>query len=137
MWWKEKLLKQQFSKCYDHGCLQNFLLHFTSLLTVPIVKYSHLLAGIYFIFLKERPGPNSNTSQYELWTSVKRFSDFATLFCNLAALTLDWNCVRLKSYQSCQMNQVWRGLGQGRSKKPFPEISTDKVFKKNSSFHVK
>ena len=30
-----------------------------SWLTVPVVKNSHILAGIYFIFLKERPRPNS------------------------------------------------------------------------------
>ena len=42
-------------KTVSRDCLQNFRLHFMSLLTVPIVKNSHILAGIYFIFLKERP----------------------------------------------------------------------------------
>ena len=40
LWEKEKLMKhQKFSKYYDYGCLQNFLLHFMSLLTVPTVKF--------------------------------------------------------------------------------------------------
>ena len=43
-----------------------------SLLTVPIVKNSHILAGIYFILLKKRPRPNSKVLQYQIWTSVKR-----------------------------------------------------------------
>ena len=61
---KEKLVKhQEFSKYYDHGCLQNFILHIMSLLTVPIVTNSHILAGIYFIFLKKRRRPNSKALQ--------------------------------------------------------------------------
>ena len=48
------------SKCYDHDCLENFLLPFMSLLTVPFVKISHIFAGIYFIFLKETLKLNFN-----------------------------------------------------------------------------
>ena len=55
----ENLVKhQKVSEYYDHDCLRNFLLLFISLLTASIVRNSHLLAGIYFIFLKERPRPN-------------------------------------------------------------------------------
>ena len=43
-------------------------LHFMYLLTVPIVKNSHTLAEIYFIFLKEHPRLNSN----QIWTSKER-----------------------------------------------------------------
>ena len=43
-----------------------------SLLTVSIVKKSHSLAGIYFIFLKERLKPNSDALEYQIWTAVKR-----------------------------------------------------------------
>ena len=64
LWRKKKLVKhQKFLKYYDHCCLQNFILNFMSSLTVPIVKNSHILAGIYFIFLKERPRPNSKALQ--------------------------------------------------------------------------
>ena len=42
----------------EHEILQNFLLLFMSLLTALIVKNSHILAGIYFLFLKKRPRPN-------------------------------------------------------------------------------
>ena len=62
---------QKLPKYYDHGGLQNLLLHFISLLTSPIVKNSHLLAGIYFIFLKERLRPNWKALQYQIWTSKK------------------------------------------------------------------
>ena len=51
---------------------KNFLLLFMSLLTDPIVKTSHNLAGIYFIFLRQRPKPNLKGFQYQIWTSVKR-----------------------------------------------------------------
>ena len=43
-----------------------------SLLIAPIVENSDFLAGIYFIFLKKRPGPNLKVFQYWIWTSVKR-----------------------------------------------------------------
>ena len=57
LWWKENLVKhKRFSIYYDHGCLQNFLLHFISLLTVLTVKNSrHIFGEIYFTFLKGRP----------------------------------------------------------------------------------
>ena len=52
--WKEILLNhQKVSKCYEHDCLQTLFLLFMSLLTAFIVKNSHILAGIYFIFLKK------------------------------------------------------------------------------------
>ena len=53
LWRKENLVKhQKVSKYYDCDCLQNIILLFMSLLTGPVVKNSHLLAGIYFFFLK-------------------------------------------------------------------------------------
>ena len=39
-----------------------------SLLTAPIIKNSHILAGIYFIFLKKRPIQNLEVFQYQIWT---------------------------------------------------------------------
>ena len=85
---------QKFSKCYAHGCLQNFFLLFMSLLKAPIVKNSHILAAIYCIFLKKRPGPNLKVFQYRIWTSMKRSEKklsskrkFNT-FCNLVTLIL-------------------------------------------------
>ena len=73
LWRKENLLNHQnVSKYYEHGCLQNFLLPFMSLLTALIAKKSHVLAGIYFFFLKKRLRPNLKSFQYQIWTSVKR-----------------------------------------------------------------
>ena len=54
LWWKKNLLNhQKVSKYYEHDCLQNFVLLFMSLLTTFIVKNSHVLIGIYVIFLKK------------------------------------------------------------------------------------
>ena len=39
-----------------------------SLLPAPIIKNSHILAGIYFIFLKKRPIQNLEVFQYQIWT---------------------------------------------------------------------
>ena len=52
------------------------------------------MAGIYFIFLKERPRPNTNILQDQIWTSVKRSKisyhgrQISTLFCKLVTLIL-------------------------------------------------
>ena len=63
---------QNFSKYFEHDCLQNFLLLLMSLLTALIVKNSHVLAGLYYIFLEKRPKPNLKGFQYQFCTSVKR-----------------------------------------------------------------
>ena len=49
-----------------------FFLPFVSLTTVPIIKNSHILPEIFFIFPKEQLRPNSKLSQYQIWTSVER-----------------------------------------------------------------
>ena len=47
-------------------------LHFMYLLTVPIVKNSHTLAEIYFIFLKEHPRSNLKALvKPDLWLKEK------------------------------------------------------------------
>ena len=69
-------------------------------LTAPIVKNNHILAEIYFIFLKKRPRTNLKVFQYEIWTSVKRSKKYyevrqiLAFGCNLVALILDYNCVK-------------------------------------------
>ena len=61
-----------------------------SLLPAPIVKNSHILAGIYFIFLKKRI-QNLEVFKHQIWTSVKRqespLSSKTNLafFCNLGS----------------------------------------------------
>ena len=41
--WKENLVKHQnVSKYYENDCVQNFLMLFMSLVTVPVVKNTHL-----------------------------------------------------------------------------------------------
>ena len=50
---QENLVKHpRLSKYYENDCLQNFLLHFMSLVTALIAKNSHIQARICFIFLK-------------------------------------------------------------------------------------
>ena len=51
------VLKRKFGKTSkhsqimdNHGCLQNFILYFMSLLTILVFKSSHTLAGVYLIF---------------------------------------------------------------------------------------
>ena len=53
------------SKYYDPDCMQNFLLIFMSLLTAGIVKNSHVLAGIYFIFQKKHPRTRLNLKGFQ------------------------------------------------------------------------
>ena len=73
LWWKENLVKlQKVSKYYDHDCLQNFIWLLRSWLTAPIVKSSHILVRVYFIFLKKRRRPNLEVFKYKILTSVKR-----------------------------------------------------------------
>ena len=50
---KENVVKhQKASKYYENDCLQKIFLLFMSLLTVPVVKNSHIEAGISFMLLK-------------------------------------------------------------------------------------
>ena len=58
LWLKDRLAKhKKVSKFLDHDYLQNFLLLFMFFLTASFVKSSsHILAGFYFMFLKQRPG---------------------------------------------------------------------------------
>ena len=65
-----------------------------SLLRALIVKNSHILAGIYFAFLKIRHGLNFKRFQYQTWTGKSRESSYQirqilALFCKLIALKLN------------------------------------------------
>ena len=42
-----------------------------SLSIALILKNSHILAGIHFIYLKKFPRPNLKGVQYQIWMSVK------------------------------------------------------------------
>ena len=67
----DKKSKYQVSKYYEHDCLQKFCLLFMYFLTGQIAKNSHILAGIYLIFLKGCPRPNlfitNNATSFQLW----------------------------------------------------------------------
>ena len=66
LWLKKNLVKhKKVSKFFDHDYLQNFVSLFMISLTASFVKSSsHIFAGIYFIFLKQRPRLNLKSFQY-------------------------------------------------------------------------
>ena len=64
LWWRENLLKHpKVSKYYDKDFILNLFVLFMSLLTAPFIKSTHILIGVYFIFVKKRPIPNSKVFQ--------------------------------------------------------------------------
>ena len=68
-----------------------------SLLRAPFFKNSHLLAKIYFIFLKTRPRSNFKGFLYQILTSVKssyQAKQILSLLCKLVTLILDANYVK-------------------------------------------
>ena len=121
LWWKEILEKHQnVSIYYFHDCLKNSLWLFMSFLTAPVVKNSHIKAGIYFIFLKNILRPTSksfNTKfqpQQKDGNSSYQVRQILTLFYNLVALILDWNCVKgyrvTKIVKQIKFDGVWGKL---------------------------
>ena len=99
-------------KIYDHDYLQNFLLLFLSLLTAPIVKNSHTLAGIYLIFLKKCPGPSLKQFQYQIWTSVKDLKSNYQVRQILAPLALLLLIITLRF--TCGERKIWSNIKKSR-----------------------
>ena len=86
--WKENLLKhQKVSSHYEHDCLQKFLSLVLSLLTTLIVQNSHVLAGIYFIFLKKGPRLNWKLS---IRNSISIFRESFTSIEKIFILGEEW-----------------------------------------------
>ena len=60
--------------------------------TAPTVRNSYILAGVYFIFLKKRPGANLKIFRYLIWTSDQKKSYQVTqnlaVFCKIMGLIL-------------------------------------------------
>ena len=136
---------QKISKFYNHECLQNFLLLFMPSLTAEIVKNSHILAGIYFIFLKNDldktfkeslliPNQTSVKRSEEQLSSRTKFNTFWGLSFSIFRLKL---CsVTLESPKLLNKLSL-KGPGRVRSKNLFVEATIDKIFEANSSFHEK
>ena len=67
-----------------------------SFLTTPFVKNGHILAGIYFIFLKKHHGPNLKSfdakfgQQWKDWRNGYQVRHHLALFCKSVALILGW-----------------------------------------------
>ena len=78
---------QKVSECYDHDCLQNFILLLMSLLTASVVKNSQIMAEIYLYFLKSCQIPN-----LKIWTSMKRLEKNLSSKTNLSTF---WKLVTL------------------------------------------
>ena len=67
-----------------------------SLLTAPVIKNSHTLAGLYFIFLKnilQQASKSLNTEFGPQWNDDQVRQNLA-FFGKLVALILDWNQVK-------------------------------------------
>ena len=79
------------SKYYDHDFLQNFILLSTYLLPAPLVKKSHILAEIYFIFQKKRPRLDLKGFEDQIWTlkndqkNSYQVRQILAIFCRLVA----------------------------------------------------
>ena len=145
MSWNEDLITlQKVSKYYETDCLQNCVLLFMYSLTVKLVKNNHVLARIFFIFLKnvlKQTGNFFNTMfqpQWKDWKNNSQLRQILGLF-----LPINSPNFRLKqgespeSYQYSQRNYVWRGQAGVRAKKTFPETINHKISETNSSFYVK
>ena len=61
------------------------------LLTALIVRNGHILARIYFIFLKKLPRLNLKGFQYQIWTSVAKLGKKLSSKTNIGTL-LKINC---------------------------------------------
>ena len=143
MWWKNNLVKHENVSKHENDCEQNFLLFFMFLLMTKFVKKSHILGRIYFLFLKNVLKQSWDTlnikfgSQWKNQKSSYQVRQILAIFSNLIALILDQYSVKGLSYQNCQINYVWRSLGQVKIKNSFPEKISYKIFETNSSFHLK
>ena len=77
-----------------------FFSAFMSLLTAPFVKKIHILARVYFIFLKnilDQTWKSCNTKIGPQWKDRKSSYEVIqvlALFCNLVTLVAGWNCVK-------------------------------------------
>ena len=116
-----------------------------SLLTVLVVRNSHILTGIYFILLKKRSTLNVksiyNQIEKDHGKEVKseQWKDRGSSYQRreiLVALVLEQNCVKgirvTKIPKQIKFEEVWV-----RSKKLLPETITHKIFETSSTFDVK
>ena len=97
LYWKESLVKhQKVIKYYENDCLKNFILPFMSLLTVSVVKNSHIKARIYSILLKNVPKQTLESFNTKFW------HDLSLVFTKLASYLKN----RGRRYLCCQKNKM-------------------------------
>ena len=107
-----------------------------------IVKNSHILAGIYFTFLKIGVTWKAfNTKfrpQWKDWESSYQVRQILVLFCKLVSLILGWNCVRVLELQKLSNKSNLKGSGDS-SKQEIHIIFTiiHEIFEARSKFYVK
>ena len=83
------------SNYYKKDCLQSILLLFMSWLTGPVVKNGHIYAKVLNIVLKQTwKFFNTNFGPYRKDPKSVTSKAIFTLFSNLIALILGWNCVK-------------------------------------------
>ena len=97
--------------------LQRFILLFMSLFTARIIKNSHVLAGIYFIFLKKVPEQTWKAFNTKLGPPGKdrkrsyEVTQILAHFYKLGALILNQNCVKslrfTKIFKQIKFEEAW------------------------------
>ena len=103
-----------------------------SLSTAPILKNSHILANICFIFLKKSPKTNIIPDLTTVKGSKKQLpskAKFSPFLQFLVAGLIVTKIVREIKFEG--------DLGRVRSKKLFPEKIIRNIFETISSFHAK
>ena len=107
---------------YLNSCLVNLNLCslFMFLLITPIVKNSHILAGMYSIFLKsvlDKTWKSLDTKFETQWKDRKssyKVRKNLAISCNSVALILDWNCVKgiivTKIVKNIKFEKNWNKL---------------------------
>ena len=143
--WKKDLVKhQKFSKYYENDCLQNFLSLFMFLSTAKVLKNSHILGRICFIFLKailKQTRNFLNTKFQPHWNDRKssyQVRQVLGLFFHLTALISGSNNVKSpRVTKIVKKNLVWKGVWQVRIKTKFSETISHKIFETSSIFDIK
>ena len=109
------------SNCYSHilaGIYLMFLKNVLDQAWATIVMSSHILAGICIIFLKNI-FPNLKIFQNRIWTSAKisekELPSKTKIFCNVLKASLLTNL---------SGNRIWRGLERVKGEKLFIETIT-------------
>ena len=144
LWSKQTLVKNWKGLiCYENDFLQSFLLVFMILLTTEFVIVRHILAIIYFAFLKSLLKQNWNSFNPKFppqWKDSKtsyQVRHIPAHFCNLIALVLGSNSVIDVSVTKNIKELTFEGVWGIYNQKRIPETTIGKISEMSCIFHVK